>query len=612
MYKLIILCCILACAHAYTLKYFNCDAHKPTQRYAADSVCAKDETSESNETISYDLLQTLDFAEVPGFSCQLRVTRFFVFCGSFSHNKFEKIPEVDLVESVPVERCRQWVRTKRFKSKDGSSHVLQLGETILSINDLGTIHAKDSVSCEGEDLKINGEVIHQSVVMAQYRVTVLKQTFRIKTSSPVEVLGDHKRLPKSCRPKSGACVTDTETYFWQADISRCPLERLRTLHASKTGDYIVDHHSKLLIKLLGEIPSSRGCPAPSIWKTVYKDIYVAKSSAYKWPEYELSEIYLPAFVRSLADYTLYESERNLRRAILKGKADLCASNLQDASTKYHRLDGDTFATRRGDTIITFQCQQEIGTVYTADRCYIDIPLLDANHQGGTGKVIYIDPISRVKKSISAPTKCSQAFPLEILTEQQVYISLTPAIIRLTPPSKKKSNIGTFHHEDLASVAGDTGIYSNVEVSSHLEHIREQEFTDSVTRSIAYGVMSNTEAYDNDPAFNYDISRLNPEKIIKDLDLLARLDKWLQHYGAYVSLLVLILEATKCIITLSMITYSAVKDGIHGARAICYGLCCSQLVSTTKQLERAKRRRMRSSAQETTEMKCLDPTDQDYE
>ena len=77
MYKLIILCCILACAHAYTLKYFNCDAHKPTQRYAADSVCAKDETSESNETISYDLLQTLDFAEVPGFSCQLRVTRFF-------------------------------------------------------------------------------------------------------------------------------------------------------------------------------------------------------------------------------------------------------------------------------------------------------------------------------------------------------------------------------------------------------------------------------------------------------------------------------------------------------------------------------------------------------
>ena len=323
-------------------------------------------------------------------------------------------------------------------------------------------------------------------------------------------------------------------------------------------------------------------------------------------------VYLPAFVRSLADYTLYESERNLRRAILKGKADLCASNLQDSSTKYHRLDGDTFATRRGDTIITFPCQPEIGTVHTAKRCYTDIPLIDANHQGGTGKVIYIDPISRVKKAISAPTKCSQAFPLEILTEQQVYISLTPAIVRLIPPSRKKSDIGTFHHEDLASVAGDTGLYSNIEVSSHLEHIREQEFTDSVTRTIAYGVMSNTEAYDTDPAFNYNLERLTPEAVLKELDLLGKLDKWLQHYGAYVFLLVLILETTKCIITISMITYSAVKDGIHGARAICYGLCCSQLVSTTKQLERAKRRRMRSSAQETTEMKCLDPTDQDYE
>ena len=210
---------------------------------------------------------------------------------------------------------------------------------------------------------------------------------------------------------------------------------------------------KLLIKLLGEVPSSKGCPAPSVYKTVYKDIFVAKSSSYKWPEYELSEIYLPAFVRSLADYVLYEAERNLQKAILQGKEDLCANHLQDSSTKYHHLDGDTFATRRGDTIIAFTCQQEIGTVYAAPRCYVDIPLLDASHHGGTGKVIYIDPISRVRKEISAPTKCSQAFPLEILTEQQVYISLTPAIVRLTSPSKKKSNFGTFHHEDIGSVEG---------------------------------------------------------------------------------------------------------------------------------------------------------------
>ena len=108
------------------------------------------------------------------------------------------------------------------------------------------------------------------------------------------------------------------------------------------------------------------------------------------------------------------------------------------------------------------------------------------------------------------------------------------------------------------------IYSNVEVSSHLEHIREQEYTDSITRTIAYGVMSHTEAYDSDPAFNYDISRLNPETVLKELDIFAKLDQWLKHYGAYVSLLVLILEITKCIITISMITYSAVKDGIHGA------------------------------------------------
>ena len=317
-------------------------------------------------------------------------------------------------------------------------------------------------------------------------------------------------------------------------------------------------------------------------------------------------------MRSLADYVLYESKRNLWKAILQGKEDLCASNLQDSSTKYHHLDGDTFATRRGDTIIAFTCQQEIGTVYAAPRCYVDTPLLDANHHGGTGKVIYIDPISRVRKAVSAPTKCSQTFPLEILTEQQVYISLTPAIVRLTAPSKKKSSFGTFQHEDIGSVEGDTGIYSNIEISSHFEHIREAEFTDSVTRSIAYGVMSHTGVYDSDPSFNYDISRLNPETVLKELDIFAKLDQWLKYYGAYLSLLVLILETVKCIITVSMITYSALKDGIQGARSICYGLCCSQLSSTTKQLERAKRRRMWLSEQETTEMKQLNQTENDYE
>ena len=125
-------------------------------------------------------------------------------------------------------------------------------------------------------------------------------------------------------------------------------------------------------------------------------------------------------------------------------------------------------------------------------------------------------------------------------------------------------------------------------------------------------MSHTGVYDSDPAFNYDISRLNPETVLKELDIFAKLDQWLKYYGAYLSLLVLILETVKFIITVSMITYSALKDGIQGARAICYGLCCSQLYSTTKQLERAKRRRMRLSEQETTEMKQLNQTENDYE
>ena len=177
MYKIVLMLYVSTCVFSYTLKYYNCDTHKLTQRYSVASTCAKAKETESNETGSYDLLQSVGFSEVPGFSCQLRVSRFFIFCGSFSHNKLEQTPQIDLIESVSVEQCRKWVRSKRFKSADGTTHVLKYGETILSTTDLGTIHAKGSVSCEGQDLKINGEVIKESVILAQYRVTVLRQTF---------------------------------------------------------------------------------------------------------------------------------------------------------------------------------------------------------------------------------------------------------------------------------------------------------------------------------------------------------------------------------------------------------------------------------------------------
>ena len=98
----------------------------------------------------------------------------------------------------------------------------------------------------------------------------------------------------------------------------------------------------------------------------------------------------------------------------------------------------------------------------------------------------------------------------------------------------------------------------------------------------------------DADYNFDISRLSPANIITELGLFARVDKFLTHYGAWISLMVLLLEFTKLLTTIVMIGYSLSKDGVQGARSICYSLLCSKAYSTRNNLERAKRRRLRMS------------------
>ena len=50
---------------------------------------------------------------------------------------------------------------------DGTSHLLSVpGETILSLNEKGVIHEKGSVSCDGEQVKIDNEIIDRVIVLA--------------------------------------------------------------------------------------------------------------------------------------------------------------------------------------------------------------------------------------------------------------------------------------------------------------------------------------------------------------------------------------------------------------------------------------------------------------
>jgi hypothetical protein len=155
---------------------------------------------------------------------------------------------------------------------------------------------------------------------------------------------------------------------------------------------------------------------------------------------------------------------------------------------------------------------------------------------------------------------------------------------------------------MANRQGSTGLYSNKEVSIAVQHVHEEDYRDAVTKTISYGSMSYNGVFD-DRDYQFDISKLSPVTILKEMYILQKVDNFLRRWGAWLSLAVLLLEIARLVMTLAMIGYSLIQDGILGAKAICYSLLCTKIYSTQSHLERAKRRRLRSQ-EDDAEMRSL--------
>ena len=145
----------LSFTEAYRLKYFDCGSSKLIHRYPVSTACSK--PLEENATVLHmDLLQKIDYSESPGWSCEKKVSRFKYYCGYYGHFKVLEVPEIEISVTISPEDCRKYVNSKKYRTTDGASHMLQVpGETILSMNEKGVIHEKGSISCDGEKVKIN-------------------------------------------------------------------------------------------------------------------------------------------------------------------------------------------------------------------------------------------------------------------------------------------------------------------------------------------------------------------------------------------------------------------------------------------------------------------------
>ena len=140
-----------------------------------------------------------------------------------------KIPDIEV--NVPLNnlQCMDMVTRQTYATPDGKQHRIVIQDEVnIKSQDLGVLHDGDnSVSCEGQEIRIGEHIIQDALQMSQYKILVQKQKYTSDKKGRIEVTGDHLRLPKTCKITSGTCRTASKTYTWTPPTSKCELEEIR-------------------------------------------------------------------------------------------------------------------------------------------------------------------------------------------------------------------------------------------------------------------------------------------------------------------------------------------------------------------------------------------------
>ena len=114
----------------YTIRYNDCTKPSKVRQYRTDSNC-KTIPTVSQEKKEIQILQEISDEKLKGYSCSIGTSRFTFYCGSFSHVKLAKVPEIEVNEDITPLRCHDLVNTRKFRTRDGISHPLTMNTELL-------------------------------------------------------------------------------------------------------------------------------------------------------------------------------------------------------------------------------------------------------------------------------------------------------------------------------------------------------------------------------------------------------------------------------------------------------------------------------------------------
>ena len=212
---------------AYTLSYYDCTKPARMNEFDIRTYCTSEKPT-LGETMSYHVLQKRKNIKMTGYSCSMVRSTFIIHCGMFSHQELLQMPDIEIKQDIPLQQCQNMVTTGYWTTREGTRHRIKIGEeSITHVSEKGVLHEdSNKIWCEGEELKINGNIISGVVKMVQYRTKIEEESYLINQKR-IEVISSHVKLPSTCTLEKGGCLGE-RTYTWNPPVNLSPLVKINT------------------------------------------------------------------------------------------------------------------------------------------------------------------------------------------------------------------------------------------------------------------------------------------------------------------------------------------------------------------------------------------------
>ena len=568
---------LLRSSESYSVEYTDCRNPTAVEQFDLSTMCSAKGAENQQPNAKYILLQRSTEVGAEGYSCSIRKTTFKLYCGAYSHVKLAEVPRIDVPQEMPAAFCQVLVTTQGFNVPGGTLKSIKMNtENLIWADEVGLIKDQDGgVRCQGQQHRINGEIVEDILVLTQYRITVREEKFLIK-GTQIESETAHLALP--CQAHMEGCVTAEATFIWNRPEEKCMLQEVQAIRAAKVDGWLIDRERKILLNMTGSITPPAECPMTVLHSTEYEDIYLAESGTFS--PLEATNLRMDLEMASRDNFLAYMLENSLNGLDEQLTTALCEVKRTKQDDNPFHLQGELYGMIRGEILYRFKCVSATALLREEANCFDHVPLK-------TVPPGYMHPSTKIFTTVAAMVECNTHFPLKVKAKE-AWVTIGPKIKPEAAPQAYQEFQKIREHINMA---GAGGIYTTTEQVAWETLINYPAYHKALLTGLSVGACSGStgDCTKGSGIQSYDFDQLMPNLDPEQFSIVAQVKRWVHEYGDWMALLVLIIWMIQLLLTLATLVITWIKDGPAVVIAVIYTMFCTGKMRRDKVVRRRRRR-----------------------